>query len=118
MNVTLEKDNKIIRAFVKGGKVLTTLQINGVFVSNPTIEQVLADGWGEYTPPTPEPYVPTLEEVYKQRVVELLHERYDINDELAIQRKRDSDPEEFDRYYQYVEDCKQQAREELGIEEF
>lgn len=117
MNVTLEKDNKIIRAFVKGGKVLTTLQINGSWVSNPTLEQLYEDGWEEYTPPTPEPYIPSQEELYKQRVIELIRERYDNDDELAILRQRDTKPDEFAAYNTYVEQCKTTAHAEVYGEE-
>lgn len=36
----------------------TSLHIDGHWVSNPTEEMILADGWLPYTPPEPEPYVP------------------------------------------------------------
>ena len=114
MNITLEKDNKIIRVLVKGGKVLTTLQINGSWVSNPTLEQLYEDGWEEYippTPPAPQPYVPTYEEL----VVMKIHERYSIDDELAILRQRNTKPDEFEEYFNYVEQCKAEAKEEYSL---
>lgn len=48
---------------------------------------------------------------YSRRVVELIRERYTIEDELAIQRQRDTKPEEFQAYFDYVEECKEQAKE-------
>lgn len=54
----------------------------------------------------PTPYVPT----YEERVVQLIRERFDVNQELAILRQRDSKPEEFEEYYNYVEECKAKAK--------
>lgn len=63
--------------------------------------------------PEPTPYVPT----YEERVVELIRLRYDINEELAILRQRDSKPEEFAEYNAYCEECKTIARVECGLQE-
>ena len=107
------KDGKI-RAFkVENDRVFATLQIGGVWISNPTLADFLAEGWQEYTPPTPEqpqtpaPSVPT----YKELVVSFIRERYDLNDELAILRQRDIKPEEFAEYNAYCEECKEKAKE-------
>lgn len=54
------------------------------------------------------------EAAYKAKVRELIAERYDIGDEIAIQRQRDSKPDEFDAYNEYAEDCKRRAREMLS----
>lgn len=53
---------------------------------------------------------------YKARVVALVRERYDADDETAILRQRDSKPQEFAEYYAYVEGCKARARAELIAE--
>ena len=96
---------------VQGGKVLCTIKINGRWVSNPTLEQFLAQGWEEYTP---EPIItpqPTFEEIYKNKVVELIRQQYDINDEFAIHRHKDDEPEAWQQYFNYVETCKEEARQ-------
>lgn len=49
---------------------------------------------------------------YEQRVVALIRQRYTIDQELAIQRQRDSKPEEFAAYNAYCEQCKAQAKRE------
>lgn len=49
-------------------------------------------------------------EVYEQLINNLIRERYTINQELSIQRQRDSKPEEFNVYNNYVEGCKSQAK--------
>lgn len=108
------KDGRKKRYEVQAGKVLCTIQIDGRWVSNPTLEQVLADGWEEYTPPqppAPQPYVPSYDELYKQRIVELVRGKYDIDDELAILRQRESKPEQFNEYNEFVEQCKVEAHE-------
>ena len=47
---------------------------------------------------------------YVAKVVELIRQRYSINDELAILRQRDAKPTEFDEYNTYVEECKAEAK--------
>lgn len=49
---------------------------------------------------------------YEQRVVNRIRERYSIDDELAILRQRDSKPDEFAEYNEYVEQVKAEEREE------
>ena len=80
---------------------------------NPSIEEILADGWVEYNPPTPEPVLPSKEEQYKNRVIELVREKYSIDDELAILRQRDNKIEEFNEYNAFVESVKEIAYNEI-----
>ena len=47
---------------------------------------------------------------YKAKVVELIRQRYSIDDETAILRQRDTKPEEFAAYNTYAEECKAEAR--------
>lgn len=48
---------------------------------------------------------------YKVIVKRLISEKYSIDDEVAIQRQRDSKPEEFAEYNAYIENCKRIAKE-------
>ena len=50
------------------------------------------------------------DEEYITKVVELIRQRYSINDELAILRQRDEKPTEFNEYNAYVEECKAEAK--------
>lgn len=86
------------------------LKIDGKQIINPTEEQLKADGWMEYEPPTAEPYQPT----YEEKVEQLIRERYSVSDELAILRQRDSKIEEFSEYFAYCEECKAKARAEIS----
>jgi hypothetical protein len=83
---------------------------------NPSHAQLIADGWEVYTPPIREAVKVSIEEQYKNRIVELIREKYSVDDELSIQRQRYTKTEEFEEYNSFVESCKQQAREELGYE--
>lgn len=83
---------------------------------NPSHAQLIADGWEVYTPPIREAVEVPIEEQYKNRIVELIREKYSVDDELSIQRQRYTKVEEFEEYNSYAESCKQQAREELGYE--
>ena len=48
---------------------------------------------------------------YEQRIVARIRERYSVDDELAILRQRDSKPDEFAEYNEYVEQVKAEERE-------
>lgn len=109
MRQTFEKDGKVRSFEVADDRVMATLQIDGKWVANPTLEAFLANGWREYIAPEPTQYQPT----YEERVVELIRQRYTIDDELRNIRMRDTDTDTFNEYYQYVEECKLQAKEEL-----
>ena len=100
------KDGEV-RAFeVENGKVLTTIELNSRTIVNPTIEQFEASGWTPCEPP--EPVLPTIEELVEGK----LRERYSINKEFEVQRKRDNEPEAFAAYYAYVEECIELANEQ------
>lgn len=96
---------------IDGKKVFFSgiLKLGNKQIINPTEEQILADGWQEYVPAPVEPYKPT----YEERVEQLIRERYTSNQELAIQRQRDTKPEEFEVYFSYCEECKQLVKNEI-----
>ena len=110
---TFKKENEIKRYQVIDGKVLCTIEIGDKWVSNPTLADFMAQGWAIYeppTPPAPQPYVPSYEEL----VVMKIRERYSIDDELALLRQRETKADEFAEYNAFVEHCKEQAREETN----
>lgn len=47
---------------------------------------------------------------YENKVVALIRKKYNINQELAILRQRDTKPEEYQEYYDYVEQCKAEVK--------
>jgi hypothetical protein len=47
---------------------------------------------------------------YEFTVEKYIRERYPLNAELAILRQRDTKPDEFAEYYDYVEQCKSRAK--------
>lgn len=53
---------------------------------------------------------------YEVLVERFIRESYTISEELAVQRQRDSKPEEFKAYNDYCESCKCKARELLNLE--
>ena len=107
------KDGQIRSFKVENTKVFTTIELNGFKITNPTLEQFLSLGWKEYIQPAPEPYLPTIEELVEQKI----RERYSINQEFEVQRKRDIEKEAFTEYYNFVEECitwaKQQPHREI-----
>lgn len=65
---------------------------------------------------TTEPYSPpTYELTYEQLVVYKIRTVYDLNQELAILRQKEEKPEEYQAYYDFCEQCKAEAKEELNI---
>ena len=53
---------------------------------------------------------PALSLAYEQRIVLRIREKYSVDDELAILRQRDSKPDEFNTYNEFVERIKVEER--------
>lgn len=51
---------------------------------------------------------------YENAIVSKIRERYNLNQELAILRQRDTKPTEFAEYNAYVEQCKAEVKEALN----
>lgn len=51
-------------------------------------------------------------EEYENKVVALIRQKYNVNQELAILRQRDAKPQEYQEYYDYVEQCKAEVKSE------
>lgn len=83
-------------------------------VFNPSEEQILAEGWVEYIPEE-EPIV-EYQLTYEEKVVELIRQRYTIDDEIAILRQKETKPDEFQAWYDYCEACKAEARNSINNE--
>lgn len=47
----------------------------------------------------------------KEQIVNAIREVYSVDDELAILRQRDTKPEEFKAYFDFVEKIKEKVRE-------
>ena len=105
-----------MKRYIKDNKVKLRKEIiicrNGVQVINPSEEMILSDGWQEYVVPEAEPYVPS----YEERVEHLIREKYNVNQELAIQRQRETKPDEFAEYFSYCEECKAKVKNENKTE--
>lgn len=97
---------------IKDSKKINVV-INGFRYFNPSEEQIIADGWQPYTFPTSTQSEIPLDEVYKNKIIELIRQKYSIDDELAILRQRDTKIEEFDIYNSFVEECKILARKDV-----
>jgi hypothetical protein len=53
---------------------------------------------------------------YKESVISAIREKYSVDDELAILRQRDTKPEEFAEYFKFVENIKQNLKENDSTE--
>ena len=106
--------------YIKNGVVLDDKKISvivdGMRVFGPSEAMILASGWVVYNP-APAPIEPSKEDQYKQRVIELVRERYSVDDEIAILRQRDTKVEEFNEYNAFVESVKVTAHNEIYGEE-
>ena len=108
---------------------------NNQLIYNPTEDKLIEFGYKEYVPtemlPQKEWYIQTAsysetdmqiiqewnyvklpEPDYKQLVVSKIRERYDINDEISLGYKQESD--EFAEYREYVLECKQWATQQIS----
>ena len=54
--------------------------------------------------------------LYEAEIIRKIRKRYSLNQELAILRQRDAKVEEFAAYNAFVEECKAEVKEELGID--
>ena len=54
------------------------------------------------------------QERYENKIVAEIRKKYNLNQELAILRQRDTKPEEFAEYNEYVESCKAKVKSEIG----
>lgn len=52
------------------------------------------------------------EQEYENKIVALIRKKYNVNQELAILRQRDTKPLEFAEYNEYVEQCKAKVKNE------
>lgn len=50
---------------------------------------------------------------YENKIVALIRERYNVNQELAILRQKDTKTTEYSEYYAYVEECKTKVKNGL-----
>jgi hypothetical protein len=66
-------------------------------------------------PIPPTPIEISIENRYENLVVSKIRSKYTIDDELAIQRKRDVEANAFETYNTFCEQCKLEAKEELEI---
>ena len=57
----------------------------------------------------------TAESDYAALVDQKIRARYSVSAELAVLRQRDTKPEEFAAYNEFVEACKAEAKEEAGM---
>lgn len=114
--MTFKKDNIMKNFVVSNGKVLTTIIVDGIQVINPSVDLFVSTGWEEYVEPQKlevEQILPTIEELVERKI----RERYSINKEFEINRKRETEPNQFNEYYDYVESCITWAYEQPHREE-
>lgn len=103
-NNEIRPANQIVCKEIRQEEIEEIIQDIEYNVYNPSEELILADGWTVYD---------NTQEEYENKVVELIREKYTLNQELAILRQRDVKTEEFEEYNSYVENCKAKAKEEI-----
>ena len=55
------------------------------------------------------------EKLYESEIIRRIRKRYTVNQELAILRQRDTKPDEFAEYNDFVEQCKAEVKKNLEI---
>lgn len=103
-NNEIRPANQIVCKEIRQEEIEGVVQDVEYNIYNPSEEMILSDGWEIYD---------NSQELYEEKVVELIRERYTVNQELAILRQRDSKQEEFEEYNTYVEECKTIAKKEI-----
>lgn len=103
----LIKDNKIINVTVVADKVVTTIEIDGKWVSNPTLQQMYDCGWAEYNMVIEEE-LPTIENLVEGALREGIDggsPLYTLNKEFQTLRQKDTNPDDFYIYNNRVNQC-------------
>jgi uncharacterized protein YheU (UPF0270 family) len=103
----LIKDDKIISVAIIEDKVVATIEINGKWVSNPTLQQMYDCGWEEYTMVIEEE-LPTIENLVEGALREGIDggsPLYTINKEFKVLRLKDINTEDFIIYNDRVNQC-------------
>ena len=59
---------------------------------------------------------PLAPRVYGELVEHLIEQRYNVKQEIAINRQRDEKPTQWQEYNDYCEECKRVAKEVLEID--
>ena len=96
------KENNIILPHT--GKII----FGKITILNPTVEQLINAGYVEYI----EPIVEQPQISYEELVEQYIAERYTIKQEIAIIRQKDIKPDEYQIYYDFVEQCKVMAKDD------
>lgn len=106
------KDGIISSFEVIEDKIGTTIFIDDMWVSNPTLEDFYRAGWEDYI--EPEPYIPSYAELVEQYIREHGYETYGA--EIAIINNYAMDPSTYsDAYASYIQtriDAKEWANEQ------
>ena len=68
-----------------------------------------------YIPFTAEEQVQYNQQRYENLVESKIRQRYTLSQELAILRQRDTKQDEYAIYYAYCEQCKTEAKNEVGV---
>lgn len=55
----------------------------------------------------------SLNDKYEDLIFQKIRNKYTLSQELAILRQKDAKPDEFSEYYNYVEQCKIEAKKEV-----
>lgn len=80
--------------YINMNEQVTEKTMDGITTTVYEYDQVLVEG---------EPTYPAVVEC-------LIRERYSVSDELAIQRQKDTKPNDFEEYNTFCENCKAEAR--------
>lgn len=105
------KQYKVIEEFPNGGKTVEEIKETPAIPAKDAYDEY--EDIQVYIPYTAEELAERKQQKYENRVVELLRQKYSLDQELAILRQRDDKIEEFTAYSSYAEECKLQAKQEI-----
>lgn len=78
-----------------------------------SLEEDVENNFDEWLENTKAKEQEELQSKYVDRIEMLIRGKYTLNDELAIQRQKETKPEEWSAYNEYVEHCKAEAKKEI-----
>ena len=102
---------KVITEYENGGKDIEKIEESPAVPAKEAYDEY--EDIQVYTLYTAEELAKRKQQKYEDRVVELLRKKYSLNQELATLRQRYAQPEEYQAYHDYAEQCKATAKAEI-----
>ena len=115
-NVIYADDNKILRRLVDQQLVGSVYSVGLIYyLDGEKLDEPYQEKFSDFEELSIDDYIKENYDRYSELVEGYIRKKYSLNEELALQRQRDTKPKEFQEYFDYCEECKTQAKHDIGL---